>query len=93
MKRDSTRGCRQRAKPGGGLLGLALVLTVFSFPLGAHGQYGFDHWTVQDGLPQDIMAWSVLTESGSPSLKGATLLAWHRTAFARCIRGGVGTCG
>jgi len=34
---------------------VALLLVVFSCEFLARAQYGFDHWTVQDGLPQDII--------------------------------------
>jgi signal transduction histidine kinase/ligand-binding sensor domain-containing protein len=37
------------------LRNMALLLAVFSLQLFARAQYGFDHWTVQDGLPQDII--------------------------------------
>lgn len=40
------------------------MLIALSFPLAAQTQYGFDHWTVQDGLPQDIIRGIAQTPEG-----------------------------
>jgi signal transduction histidine kinase/ligand-binding sensor domain-containing protein len=37
------------------LRSMALLLMAFSLEPFARAQYGFEHWTVQDGLPQDIV--------------------------------------
>jgi signal transduction histidine kinase/ligand-binding sensor domain-containing protein len=46
------------------LRSLALLLIAFSLGPLARAQYGFDHWGIQDGLPQDIVRGIAQTPDG-----------------------------
>jgi signal transduction histidine kinase/ligand-binding sensor domain-containing protein len=63
MNRGS-RWCPWLLKPSRGLLGLVLLLLVSRFTFAAEPQYGVEHWTVEDGLPQDIIRGIAQTPDG-----------------------------
>ena len=64
MNRDFVRGCQRLSKPSGCLLGLLLLLAASCCALAAETQYGFEHFTVEDGLPQDIIRGIAQTPDG-----------------------------
>ena len=61
MNRDFTRRSRRLLRLGFGLLGMVLLAALAS---AAEPQYGFEHWTVEDGLPQDIIRGIAQTPDG-----------------------------
>ena len=63
MKCDSTRWCRWLRRQSRGWLGLLLMLAP-CVTWAAETQYGLEHWTVEDGLPQDIIRGIAQTPDG-----------------------------
>jgi signal transduction histidine kinase/ligand-binding sensor domain-containing protein len=64
MNCDSARWCPWPSQPSRSLLCLILLLGVSCLALAAEPQYGFEHFTVENGLPQDIIRGIAQTPDG-----------------------------
>jgi ligand-binding sensor domain-containing protein/signal transduction histidine kinase len=64
MKSDHTRWCRWPLRRSIHLLALILLLLACRLTFAAEPQYGLEHWTVEDGLPQDIIRGIAQTPDG-----------------------------